>query len=195
MIELKRKISALFRRGDYRGFLLRKLPKYSIGCELGVWKGDFSREIIRIVNPKRLYLIDPWLFQPEFPGTFYGGGGAKTQKDMDDIFDSVKNSFSGRNNVRIIRKKTEELFDEIEEGELDWVYIDGNHKFEYVLNDLRVFSRKVKEGGIICGDDYDRGPTPHAITEAVKEFLLENTCTLLWVKDNQFFLQKNHVNP
>jgi hypothetical protein len=181
-----------FRKGDYRTFLLRKLPQKSVGCELGVWKGDFSREIVRTVNPKKLYLIDPWSYQPDCPDSWYGGTNAKTQIDMDEIYLSVKRLFSKNKNVQILRKKTEELHDEISDNELDWAYIDGNHQFEYVLKDLHYFSRKVKDGGIICGDDYDRGKKePYPITEAVKKFLQENrTYALLWVKNNQFFLQK-----
>ena len=57
-MNILRKIrSTFFQKSDYRRFLLRKLPEKSIGCELGVWKGYFSREILSIVNPKKLYLI------------------------------------------------------------------------------------------------------------------------------------------
>jgi len=177
--------------GDYRRFLLRKLPKKSVGCELGVWKGDFSKEILRIIKPKKLYLIDPWLYQPKYPDSWYGGASANSQKDMDDIYKSVKALFDNNEEVQIIRIKTEDLLNCIPNNHLDWVYIDGNHQFEYVLKDLQVFSQKVKKGGIICGDDYDRGKEePYPITEAVNEYLKEGTCSLLWVKNHQFFLQK-----
>src|SRR5947207_2237506 len=47
-------------RYDSRTFLLRSLPRKSVGAEVGVWKGDFAAEMLHIVRPSRLYLVDPW---------------------------------------------------------------------------------------------------------------------------------------
>jgi predicted O-methyltransferase YrrM len=110
---------------------------------------------------------------------------------MNSIYESVKKRFMSDKNVHIIRKKTEELINEIPVNHLDWVYIDGNHQYEYVLKDLKTFFPLLKEGGIICGDDYDQGAKkPYPVTEAVNTFLKEGACKLLWIKNNQFFLQK-----
>ena len=40
------------------------------------------------------------------------------------------------------------------DNSLDFVYIDGNHKYEYVLQDLNLWYPKVKQGGYLMGDDY-----------------------------------------
>jgi cephalosporin hydroxylase len=37
---------------------------------------------------------------------------------------------------------------------LDFVYIDGNHGYEAVLDDLAAWSPKVRTGGFISGHDY-----------------------------------------
>ncbi len=185
------RLLTFFKRGDYRKFLLYKLPKNSVGCEIGVWKGDFSEEILSIVRPQKLYLVDPWLYLPIYPDRWYGGNSAKSQKDMDDIYESVNNRYKHYENVYIVRKKTEDLTGEIPDGCLDWVYIDGNHQYEYVLKDLETFMVKVKENGIICGDDYDRVEKGRRqVAEAVNDFLKQGTCNLLWIKNEQFFLKK-----
>lgn len=31
-----------------------------IGCEIGVYKGDFSLKLLNNTNLSKLYLIDPW---------------------------------------------------------------------------------------------------------------------------------------
>jgi len=36
------------------------MPKNSICAEIGVNRGNFSKSILKIVQPKKLYLIDPW---------------------------------------------------------------------------------------------------------------------------------------
>jgi len=57
-----------------RDFVLRNFPKNSVGAEIGVWKGDFSQEILGIVKPRKLHLIDPWAYQDsvEFSRALYG---------------------------------------------------------------------------------------------------------------------------
>ncbi|MEP1930273.1 MAG: class I SAM-dependent methyltransferase, partial [Roseibium sp.] len=36
----------------------------------------------------------------------------------------------------------------------DWVYIDGNHLYDFVKEDIEICFRKVRSGGIIAGDDF-----------------------------------------
>jgi hypothetical protein len=80
---------------DPRLELLRRMPVESVCAEIGVWKGDFSREILRRTSPKMLHLINPWKFMPEFPKRGYGGHHAKTQEAMDRVFGSVKARLRG----------------------------------------------------------------------------------------------------
>ena len=37
---------------------------------------------------------------------------------------------------------------------LDFVFIDANHAFDYVMQDLIEWTKKVRIGGIVSGDDY-----------------------------------------
>ena len=43
-----------------RKFLLEMMPKNSVCAEIGVNQGQFSKEILEVVQPKKLHLIDPW---------------------------------------------------------------------------------------------------------------------------------------
>ena len=74
--------------------LLKNMPVNAICAEIGVWKGDFSEDVLRTTQPEKLYLIDPWMFQPDFADRWYGGALAKSQMDMDDIFSEVKERFA-----------------------------------------------------------------------------------------------------
>ena len=38
---------------------------------------------------------------------------------------------------------------------VDFVYIDANHSYTYVRDDIQTWLPKVKKGGIIGGHDYD----------------------------------------
>ena len=39
-------------------------------------------------------------------------------------------------------------------GFFDFVFIDGDHKFDFVMEDLIGWARKVRSGGIVAGHDY-----------------------------------------
>ena len=36
------------------------LPKGSVGVEIGVWEGEFSKNFNHAVQPSCLHLVDPW---------------------------------------------------------------------------------------------------------------------------------------
>ena len=47
---------------------------------------------------------------------------------------------------------SEDAVDDIPE-KLDFVYIDGNHAYEYVKKDIGLYYPKLKKGGVIGGHD------------------------------------------
>lgn len=177
-------------RGDYRRFLLRQLPRHSAGCEIGVWRGDFSAEILRIVRPRRLWLIDPWLYQPEFPRSWYGGMVARDQSEMDVIHAGVVARFAALAEVRVLRTRTAEADLMVPDASLDWIYIDGNHEYLHVRTDLAFALRKVKPGGWIAGDDFGRGED-RVIARAVEAQLAEGGCVPVGVREHQFLLRRS----
>ena len=61
------------------------LPRKSIGAEIGVHKGDFSRKILRTVSPAALHLIDPWRHETSetYKDAWYGGQAEGRQGEMD----------------------------------------------------------------------------------------------------------------
>ena len=155
--------------------LLERLPKSAVCAEIGVWKGDFTSKILEIASPQRLHLIDPWEFQCEFPERMYGGKVAKKQEDMNQIYQSVRQKFQQNRNVTIHRGFSENVLQEFEDDYFDWVYIDGNHYYEYVLKDLQLSLLKVKPGGLIAGDDYTwSAKDGFPVKRAVKDFIKEN---------------------
>jgi Methyltransferase domain len=158
--------------------LLREMPKSAVCAEIGVWKGDFSELIRSMTSPRKFHLIDPWEFQSEFPERMYGGSVAKSQADMDRIFEDVRVRFSGWPNIVINKGKSEHVLREFEDAYFDWLYIDGNHYYEYVLRDLQLCLSKVKPGGIIAGDDYEWGEKDgYPVRRAVQDFIAEHELT------------------
>ena len=179
-----------------RDQLLAALPPGSVGAEIGVWKGRFSLMVTEKLQPKSFHLIDPWAFQPDFSERMYGGRVARNQADMDAIFEGVQQLFDGAANVHFHRDFSSEAVKAFDDAYFDWVYIDGNHHYDYVLEDLRLYFPKVKPGGYIAGDDYTWAPreTPGdlQVKRAVADFLAENNGVVEMVNvwDDQFLLRR-----
>jgi hypothetical protein len=168
--------------GAERGDLLNLLPKGSVGAEIGVWRGDFSSRLLSVVRPARLHLVDPWKFETSslYERAWYGGTGAKNQAEMDAIYETVLRRFAQEAETGVVlvhRGPSAEIGMQFDDAYFDWVYIDGNHLYEYVKRDLEVFATKVKPGGLVTGDDYGvRGWWDNGVTRAVDEFVAGSTC-------------------
>jgi hypothetical protein len=189
-----RRLRAVF-LGDQRTDLLTHLPKGSVGAEIGVWRGDFSARLLRVVRPAQLHLVDPWNFEPgaAYEHAWYGGAVAKSQAEMDRVYESVLRRFADEmeaGTVHVHRGSSARIGVLFDNAYFDWVYIDGNHLYEYVKSDLEVFARKVKPGGLIAGDDYGvRGWWEDGVTRAVDEFVAQGTCEPARL-DHQFVLRR-----
>lgn len=180
------------RREADRNELLKRLSKASVSAEIGVWKGDFSERILEVTCPGEHHLIDPWLFQPEFPNRMYGGRVAKNQQDMDEILDSVRERFCSFPNVFFHRGISSEVLPTFGTGFFDWVYVDGNHQYDYVTQDLELSWDVVKSGGVIAGDDYTwNAAENYPVQRAVLDFVSRRGLTeSLEVLNSQYLIRR-----
>ena len=56
-------------------------------------------------------------------------------------------------NIVKLKMTMEEAFNFL--PELDVIYIDGDHRYDFVLKDIELSLRKIKKNGIISGHDYN----------------------------------------
>lgn len=59
--------------------------------------------------------------------------------------------------ILIIKNNSLSESKKYEDGYFNIVYIDASHEYEFVIEDIKSWLPKVKNGGIICGDDYIEG--------------------------------------
>ncbi len=170
------------------------MPREGAVAEIGVHEGRFAARILEIASPRVLHLIDPWKHEtdPTYRDAWYGGqtGG---QEEMDARHRRVCERFareiaSGR--VQVHRSTSREAAERIPDGSLDWVYIDGNHLYEFVRDDLEHFLPKVRRGGCVAGDDYGvEGWWENGVQRAVDEFAEAHPELDLNVEGSQFILR------
>lgn len=125
-----------------------------VGVEIGIFQGHSSQLFLE--HCSRMYLIDPCIEYPENPdkGWFTNEQDFKTKlAPFADRFTFIK-GFSA------------DVADQI--SEVDFVFIDGNHEYAYVMKDLELYWPKIKSGGFLCGHDYSGGHP--GVTKAVDEF-------------------------
>jgi len=131
--------------------LLDSLPKGGICCELGVFRGDFSQEILQRVKPKQLYLVDLWEGQM-CSGDRNGEGVHWIYLPTELLKLKARLQYSPE--ATIVQQDSVRFLRGLEEETLDWVYIDSSHNYDHTLEELSASLQCVKRGGFIMGHDY-----------------------------------------
>jgi len=153
--------------------MIKYLNKHSkqnlVGVEIGVLQGLNAVSIMEHLSIKHLYLVDSWCIYKDLEKR-------SIQKIPDDIshnknYEVTKQRMKKHGSkVTLIRKTSEEAIKDIP-NELDFVYIDANHRYDYVKKDIELYYPKLKKGGIIGGHDF-RADT--GVAKAVLEFTEKN---------------------
>lgn len=119
---------------------------YKVGAEIGVYKGEYTIHFCKA--GLQIYAIDPWM-------AFAGQGRTQNrQKRQDFLFGHAKRYLKSYKNVTFIRKASMDALKDFKDGSLDFVYIDGDHNFRHVAEDIFEWSKKVRKGGVVSGHDY-----------------------------------------
>lgn len=121
---------------------------FKVGAEIGVFDGSYSRYLLRYCPGLKLYAIDAW--------ESYEGYNDYSAKRIDQAYETAKTLLSEYDCV-IMRGRSDDkkILDQIPDESLDFVFIDGNHMYEFVVADIAAWSKKVRKGGIVYGHDFD----------------------------------------
>lgn len=169
--------------------LLELLPKNSIGVEVGVFKGEFAQQILEVVSPSMLYLIDPW--KGIIESGDMNGQNIEYIHGNDYYSTVILPNFGLRSNVKVLREFSN-ILSSFEDSSVDWIYIDADHQYPSVKHDLQLAYRKVKTGGYILGHDYNNTMCP-GVVKAVDEFCIENNLEIAFLTQDgcpSYFIQK-----
>jgi len=170
---------------------------FKIGVEVGTRHGIYADILLSGSSNLKLFCVDPYIV--------YNENIIKSQNDLDIIENEARNRLSKyKNRVTIIKKTSMDAVKDFKNNSIDFVYIDGNHEFQHVVNDIYEWQRRVKTGGIVAGHDFDRHKLPSLIhvkdvvtgytdalnikpwfiTKRLKDGTLSGNCAIsfLWVK-------------
>lgn len=147
------------------------MPHNAIVVEVGVQGGGYAAFMLRKTNPKKLFLIDCW--EQQDPKIYDDPEANVSNEEQEHLYRETKNRFANDPRVTVIRQYSKDAVTLFENESLDWVYIDANHSYEAIKEDLALWWPKIKKGGILSGHDYAVRPS-FGVVQAVNEFLLRN---------------------
>jgi predicted O-methyltransferase YrrM len=142
------------KRHQNRLRMLAEMPKGARCAEIGVWDGAFSAAILEVTRPSELVLIDPWDLLAARDSSEWTHARHREAEAMAGMRANVEARYGGLPNVSIRQGFSAEVLGEYPDGHFDWVYIDGNHLYDFVRQDLELARHKVRKGGTIAGDDF-----------------------------------------
>lgn len=133
------------------------LLEFKIGAELGVERGKYSEVLCEGVPGLHLICVDSW-------ASSQGYREHVSESDLDRFYEETQARLS-RFDVEIVRKWGVAAAREIPDASLDFVYIDANHEYSHVRNDIYYWAPKVRTGGIVAGHDFNRSGVKRAVAE------------------------------
>lgn len=127
-------------------------------AEIGVFGGSFAAAILRRCERiSRYYMIDPWRNLPDWRKPMN-----KPDQVFAHVFDEAMEQTKPWEDKRVVlRGKTTEVIDQLEDESLDFVYVDGDHTLRGIAVDLIKCFPKVRVGGCIAGDDFSASIWQH----------------------------------
>ena len=120
--------------------------------EIGTRYGESAIKLNRVFAIEEYLCVDPYSDYEQYEGDDFN----KVLKADSKVFNKVRRSLRLRmgSRVKFIREFSDKAASQIENGYADFIFIDGNHTYEYVIKDLENYWPKVKQGGILAGHDY-----------------------------------------
>lgn len=147
--------------------------------EIGAYEGAGTELIHKYLQPIKQVACDPW------------------DSDYEDLEYKFKNQYENfkhntkRLNITEMRMTSDKMFSELDNVKFDFIYIDGDHSYEQVQQDLNNSFKVLKVGGVILVDDY--AWVKDTVRRAVNDFYnanLDNALRLCLDWDYQFAFVK-----
>jgi len=179
--------------------ILAKKPKFFL--EVGVFHGVTARNVCELLyqihgnafqyigldlfevnNENKSEIIPSTEFLNPFKKIYFKYIKKQDPYSISAVRDLLKKF---KNNVNLIKGNSNIILKKIDMSKIDYVFLDGGHNYETVLNDLKCCNEVVKNNGIILCDDYDLTFAP-GVKKAIDEFVLENNFDCQIICNNRF---------
>ena len=182
-----------------------KKPKFFL--EIGVFHGVTARnicELLKILHGNEFKYVGIDLFEENIENRNEIIPNTKFSNPLKNIyFKYIKkqNPYSleavedllkkFKNNVSLIKGNSNIILKNIDMSKIDYVFLDGGHDYQTVINDLNCCKEVITNGGIVLCDDYDLSYAP-GVKKAIDEFSAQDGIKCLKIFNERFAkIEKN----
>ncbi len=158
----------------YRRDLWKVIKAKGNAAEIGVAEGNFSADILRwnlrlegnfFSGFPIVYMVDRWKETP------HQKGDASMPQDWHDnnLLQAIRQTSDFGDRARFLRGNSVDMANEVPDGSLALVYIDGDHSFEGVTNDIKAWLPKLAKKGMMAFHDFEN--PMYGVKEAVELYI------------------------
>ena len=96
-----------------------------------------------------------------------------------------------KNNIHLIKGNSNKVLKKIDISKIDYVFLDGGHEYNTVLNDLNFCIDVINNYGTVLCDDYNLSQAP-GVKKAIDDFVKEKNLNCSIICDGRFAkIEKN----
>jgi len=173
--------------------VVKIFPNDAKFLEIGAWQGKSSSYMaVEIINSKKnisFYCVDTW-----------DGGSEMAHYNIvksGKLYETFTSNISSVKDYIIpIKLPSVSAANTFPDNYFDFIFIDGDHTYESVVNDLHAWYPKLKKNGIFAGHDYG---VKIGVAKAVNEFISQKqlnlrVCKSTWICDKTSLITTNINN-
>ncbi len=155
-------------------------------CEIGVCIAGNAARALSMCQTLDYTGIDPWEVNDHYLAgirhnvkRISGRDALRHQQRWDELYQDAQNNiaFAGER-ARLVRARSPEVAASFPDNHFTLVYIDGDHSFNAVTEDMKAWYRKVVPGGWFAGDDYLPRKFGRTVCRAVDQWFADHKMTL-----------------
>lgn len=142
---------------------------YTMGAEIGCANGATTGRLLQYCRNLKLFAVDRWEKVTDGPEAGSMGEVIGNNCTKWDPVDGLKKfhvaTQMNSNRLTILQGDSVEMATRVKDGTLDFVFIDADHRYAAVLEDMAAWAPKLKPGGTLCGHDIHLPGVKKAVEE------------------------------
>ena len=188
--------------------VLKKKPKCFL--EIGVFHGVTARNVCEIlfeINGNDFKYIGLDLFEENdenknevIPNTTFSSNPVKQfyykyiKRQNPYSLESVEDLLRKfKNNIYLIKGNSNKVLKKMDMAKIDYVFLDGGHEYNTVLNDLNCCIEVINNNGTVLCDDYDLQQAP-GVKKAIDDFVVKNGINCSIICNGRFAKIEKNLN-
>ena len=167
---------------DFFNFMITHLPDQCTLVECGVFFGrstiDLAKRLQLAGKKFHIFAVDSfhwhgWIKREGFSNEELRNEFDKVVslcgKDMFKIFHHYLLENNLKNVITPVKSQILDYVKEVEDRSIDLCYIDSSHLYQDTIDEIQAWLPKIKVGGWLCGDDYDREAVKNAVIQTIPQ--------------------------